>query len=181
MKDLVWSIVLVLLSTSLVMGFGQSQQGYEAALQEQNWTTSNDFGFPVWLALNSPSGAGRANLRKIFVFIEANNFTKDNVQTVFTGLATRYPDPVDLIMTAFSDRAMLIRAIGVSESGVAIEFSKAPEKQEAVQKFKDEFYPLKSGYYRAYYSRSRRGSESFQYSPDPDKEALVRVQLKPQL
>ena len=122
--------------------------------------------------------AGDASLRRIFVLVNAEDFTKLKIQRVFTGLANEYDNPKDLIITIFSDRTMLQRAIENHQSGLAIEFSKAPEVRENVRKFKERYYPLKSGYYRGYYFRSHNGGENFLYSPDPDKEELVRVTLK---
>jgi hypothetical protein len=158
-------------------GNGRLQDTYESAMQPDNWALSNEFGVPMWMALNAPPAAGRAYLRKMYLYVDANDFSEDNIRKAITGLASKYNDPTHLVITVFSDRSMLLRAISLSQGGIAIEFSDAPENQEDVRKFQERFYPHKSGYYRAHYSRTVRGDESLLYSPDPDKEELVRVQL----
>lgn len=146
--------------------------------QEREWPLSHEFGFPIWIPLNaSPSDKG-LNIRRIFLLIEASNFTKDNLQRAFLGLAAQNKWPDDLIITAFSDKKMLLRAIDNYQSPICIYFNKSPQNQEAIQKFYEQYYPLNSGYFRAFYFRHQNGDESFQYSPESDKEELVRVPLK---
>ncbi len=77
----------------------------------------------------------------------------------------------------FSDKEMLRRAIETSEWQFSIYFRKTPAGKEEERRFYEEHYPLNSGYFRAYYWRSSK-QESFSFSPDPNKEELVMVNLK---
>lgn len=130
---------------------------------------------PVWIVLNEV-GTSYFPSRKLFLVMGAADFTEANLATVFTEFATQFPEPVGLIITAFSDRAMLERLIKADPAGY-LDFADTPEGKEA-RKQNEERYRPKTGFFRAYYFRSGSGKESFQYNPNPDVDNLVGVTLK---
>jgi ankyrin repeat protein len=73
---------------------------------------------------------------------------------------------------------MLERMIKIYQSAGYVDFANTPEGDEGRRKLNDEVYPPKTGFFRAFYSRSGDGEESFQYSPNPAVAELAKVTLK---
>ena len=170
----------VLLLVLPAISFPQTSggQGARAANfgQEIRWEVCADCSIPVWVALNSSPGPSYVPQRDIFLFVRAADFTEANLATVFTEFSTRFPEPVSLMITAFSNREMLERLIKAQPAGL-LDFANTPAGNEA-RKLNEERYPPKTGYFRAYYSRSGNGEETFQYNPSPEVEKFVVVTLK---
>jgi hypothetical protein len=105
-------------------------------------------------------------------------FTERDLRTVFSHLAAEQPEPAALSITAFSDKDMVRRAVTNYKYPLIVDFLNTPEGRKAQDAWYEKHYPLKTGYYRAYYWRSPKGSESLKYSPDPDKDEFIDVKLK---
>lgn len=157
---------------------------------EDEWVFTGSYGVPVWIAFNDTVGEPIAFRRSIFVFIEGQQFTPDNIRGLFTNLATQYKQPDWLYITAFDDKKMLQRAINTSTSGMVIDWADTPEGREAAKKWAQEHEPLPTGYRRARYTRIQREyygqkyfEEEYSYSPDPAKLEMITVvlQRKPKL
>ncbi len=178
MKKIGWAAMLLVLSSS---GFsptaGQSGARSVNIGQHKTWELSSACDFPVWVALNSSPGPNYVPKRNIFLFLRAADFTEANLGKVFTEFASQFPEPVWLMITAFSNQGMLDRIIRMDRSAGYLDFSNTPEGNEGRRK-NEELYPPKTGFFRAYYSRSGNGQQSFQYNPNPDVDKLVNVTLK---
>ena len=142
---------------------------------QEKWELCVDAGVPIWIAYNLARSEPLD--RKIFVFVEEQDFTKSNLQKIFSRLAEKYHEPTWLKITVFSDRAMLQRAIDVSQMGASIEFADTPKGQAAADKWYEKYYPADKGYFRAIYWRTP-DDESFQYSPDQEKAEYLTVIIK---
>jgi ankyrin repeat protein len=140
---------------------------------QEHWPRDDTYGFPVWVALKATRGPTGV----VFLLIEAHDFTEGNLRKVFAGFASTTEDPVSLQITAFSDRAMLQRAVDNFERPIFIDFASTPKGLEGQRKWREKNEPLPKGYFRAYYSRAA-DEESFKYSPDPNREGYVTVDLK---
>ncbi len=149
------------------------------------WVFSSAYGVPVSIAYNDTTKPPGIIRRSIFVYIEEQNFSAENIRKLFMNLAAEYKTPVWLDITAFSDKKMLLRAINTATSGWIIDWADTPEGRAAAKKWSEEHNPLPSGYYRARYSRIGRQEysksyleEDYSYSPDPAKPEMVRVVLQ---
>jgi hypothetical protein len=145
----------------LITGFPQIS-AQQVTLNDE-WALTNSYGFPVWIAFNDLIPPAVGERREIFIFIEPQYFTPENIKSLFTNLAAEYKTPDWLDVTAFSDKLMLQRAINTSRSGFHIHWADTPEGREAAKKWAEEYYPLPSGYYRARYYRTRRNHYSQSY------------------
>jgi ankyrin repeat protein/WD40 repeat protein len=169
--------------------FDHIEASAQRVTRDDEWVLTASYGVPVWIAFNDTVGP-TAFRRSIFVFIEGQHFTPDNIRTLFTNLATQYKQPDWLYITAFDDKKMLQRAINTSTSGMIIDWANTPEGREAAKKWALEYEPLPSGYHRARYTRIQRDyygqkyfEEEYSYSPDPAKSEMITVVLqgKPKL
>jgi ankyrin repeat protein len=157
--------------------------------QEAKWEYNESYGIPVRIALNdvvySYFGDREPMRREIFILIDAQRFKTDDLKKLFTGLSSDYEQPGWLRITAFSDKAMLRRAIDRHQSHMIIDWADTPAGREAANRRAKKYYPLSSGYYRANYSRiprqyytQRYFDEYFMYSPDSAKEEMITVILR---
>jgi uncharacterized protein len=170
------SLILMLLvpdtlsiSTSESQNYLRLSAGQSAAT---NWPVNTAYGVPIEVAVNSVSF-----MRRILLYLEPQNFNEENLKKLFLGLARDYPEPYDLFITAYSDKAMIQRAIDAGKQQVSIDFSKGPAGERAYQEYARKSLPLRSGYYRANFTRIR-GEEKLDYSPDPDKEEHITIVIK---
>ena len=169
-------------SLTLLYIVGSLQIPAQQVTRNDAWVRTTAYGFPVWIGFNDLTAGSR---REVFIFIEAQHFTPENIKILFTKLASEYKKPDWLNMAAFSDKKMLQRAINNATSGFIIDWADTPEGRAAAKEWAEEHYPLPSGYYRARYFRIRRSynsqsyiEESYSYSPDPAKEEMVQVELQ---
>ena len=148
-----------------------------SASQDDDWKSCPVCAVPARIALNSSPGPTIVPKRDIYLFIEAPDFTVENLTTAFEKLSGEYPDPVFLRIVAFSNKRFLKQLISAEERSVIIDFTDSPAGREAQRKHYSELYPPKTGYFRSYYIRSGN-RESFQYTPDPMKERTVQIVLR---
>lgn len=125
----------------------------------KQWIKNSSYGFPLWIALTSNPDSIR-HLRNRFVFISAENFTRENIRRALIGLAEEFDVPDEMSITALSDKQMLMKRIKLLD--LACVRNSVP----------------RGGYYRAYYYRSRNGEVTLRYSPDPEKEEDLFIGLK---
>jgi hypothetical protein len=92
-------------------------------------------------------------------------------------LANDYPEPLDLILTAFSDKDMIRRKLSHEGRHFDPVFPNTPDGEEAKRRYYDKYYPLSTGYYRAMYSRIQNRGQEYSYSPDPNKVEMTTVVL----
>src|SRR5690349_10977451 len=115
-RRIVYISVLFILTTSFVARNAHSGQQAE---KQTEWLVNFTYGFPFWIALNYTVGAPRVFRREIYIYFEPSYFTPGNLKKLFTGLAAEYPSPDWFTVTAFSDRAMIQRAININTSGIS--------------------------------------------------------------
>lgn len=169
-------LLLILLQLSFFSYPTHAQRlGIAEANQKNGSELYLEAGFPAWVALNIARNDPQD--RKIFLLIEDQDFTQNNLQKIFTGLAIKYDKPVLLRITAFSDAEMLKRAIDISQSGFSVDFDDTPKGRRASAKWYEKYYPAPTGYFRAYYYRSLN-EEEFQFSPDREKDSYIKIILK---
>lgn len=142
--------------------------------QKSEWILNTTFGFPVQVALNSVRT--QSGDRTICVFIDNQDFTEGNLRKLFTGLSAQYDGPHQLFITAYSDAEMLQRAINEYLAPI-VDYVETPEHERLSKEWAEKYAPLKTGYFRAYYSRAN-AVEKFCYSPYPEKEEMITVILK---
>jgi hypothetical protein len=137
-------------------------QGEKNSVSESRLDKS--FGLPIEVALNEVKQGSLLNIRFIFLYIQASDFTEENLRNLFGSLAAEYPEPEYMQITVYSDREMLQRAMNRYRSPYS---GVAPEDQ----------LPARSGYFGAQYSR-QDDAEFFDYSPDSGKEDNIRIWIK---
>lgn len=123
-------------------------------------------------------GGGKPS-REIYILIDENEFSLEVIRDIFNHNRNLYPEPYELRISVYSDRAMLERLINFEKQPMTIEFSKDEEGQAAARKFYEKYYPLPEGYFRASYSRYA-DFEFFDYSPRKNRPQMKRVTLKSQ-
>src|SRR5437868_1831468 len=82
-----------------------SQQGNEKS--EDDWQLDQSFGFPVWTAVNKLIGSPDSPDRRMYLFIDKQDFSEQNIRKVFIAFAARYRTPHDLIIDAYSSKAVV--------------------------------------------------------------------------
>lgn len=126
--------------------------------QTTEWSINTDYGVRIMIAANLTSG----NLaRTIYVFMETEDATEENLKRVFTGLAAEYSSPYNLVIHCFSDKNAITEELRQLNSTAVF-----------VRKNSGNI-----GHYRAIYDR-KGGEESMVYRPDPKTEDTIRIVLK---
>ena len=65
--------------------------------QKAEWKLDSSFGFEVWIAANIVIDAPALSHRHIYFFIDAPNFTEQNIRKIFSSLAAEYKNPYELM------------------------------------------------------------------------------------
>jgi len=141
------------------------------------WVQDNKLGFPVWTAANYVIDAPALSHRHVYMLVESQNFTEQNILKLFTSLAGEFKVPDNLAMYAYSDRAALQKALDEATSGIlCILWAETPEGRRAARNHDIKTNPHRSGYYRAEYYRWPNGREvRVTFSPDPNLEHLKTI------
>jgi len=174
-------LAIALMCAALFCALDASESLAQQVTRNDEWVLNTSYGIPVWVAFNDLIGGHR----EIFILIESQHFTHENIKRLFTALATEYKTPDWLDITGFSDKLMLQRAINHGTGGMIIDWADTPEGKAAAKKWAEEHDPLPSGYYRARYFRIDRRDysqsyieERYSYSPDPAKPEMISVVLQ---
>lgn len=127
-------------------------------------------GFPICILGNFVHK--QAGIRHMFVLLAAEHFNARDLTAVASHLGTEFPQPNEIAITIFSDRAMLRRAIALQRvPGAVAPDARLSSEQQA------EVYPSPTGYFRAYYRRYADSRVSLVYGPDPQKGRYVKIPL----
>ena len=159
-RSQVLGILLVLVL--ITMGLFQNAGG-------AGWTYSNSFGVPIWIVLNVAPSDRPIPARRILLFIEAKDFTEENLKVVFKGLAAQYEHPSFLKIIAFTEKAMVRQEAAEYLSPTII------EKELEVFKRRREDY--KDGYLWADFLR-KDDMEVYSYKVDKHNEDYITRSLK---
>jgi ankyrin repeat protein len=176
-RDMVaWGVLLTL--CLVFFGVPRTHAQVEGVTWGQ-WIEENKIGFPVWTAANYVIHAPALSHRHMYVLVEAQNFTEQNILTLFTSLAAEFTVPDDLYMNAYSDREALQKVLDQANSGIlCVTFADSAEGSRASRNHSIRTEPHRSGFYRADYYRFPDGREQFSYSPNLQQEHLKTVDLK---
>jgi hypothetical protein len=109
--------------------------------------------------------------RHIGLLIGRGDFTQENLTTVFTTLAEEYRHPDILDIRVLSDRNALME----SQHPYFCKLIRDANGDEW-NAFVVRIYWR--GHYRAKYHRSWTLEETYEYSPDPEKDELIKVVLR---
>ena len=131
--------------------------------------------FPAWLVASPVDANMRGASKKLFLWIEAEYFTRKNICDVFRKLSLENAGS-DLQITAYSDQAMIKRAVGPARRFGFIDFSEDAKGRRARNEMAAMYTPATKGYFRAYYYRVN-GREWFRYSEDPQSERYSWIDL----
>jgi ankyrin repeat protein len=160
-------------ATSLEKNTNAQRTG--SGLQGTGWIPTTRAGTPFWLAQNALRTYGLAQ-RCVFLYLEHEFFSQDRLLAIFRSLSDENETPMYLTITAFSDKAALLRAIEIERPpGTDVQSTarlSEPSRQHS---------PPEKGFYRAYFVRAPDGAEYFRYSPDPDNLELKLVDIRKSL
>jgi ankyrin repeat protein len=167
-------LVLALLVVSICVGTSEAQESDNSKADE--WTVDNSAGFPVWIASNRE--VGHISHREIYVYVERENFSESKIVKALSAIASEFPSPETLFLLAYSDRAIVQKAVDRSKIGVTVDFASSPEGNRAARNYGLRTEVRTGGQFRARYWRFPDGREWIDLSPDPDQDHLKRIDLK---
>lgn len=127
--------------------------------QASEWAINTEYGVTVRVAQNTTSGSAA---RTIYLLVEPQDFTEENLKKVFVGFGQKYNEPPHLVIHCMSDVTILEKAL-LRDNSTAV-FLRSEQSQ--------------TGYYRAVYYRYDGEEETMTYSPDKDKPDMVTVVLR---
>jgi len=131
------------------------------------WTVS---GFQVWIAANNIQGIGPGQDRWVHILVKPENFSKQDLQSIFVSLAAKYEHPLGLRASAYADRETLVRAM---RSQALLGLANPPNDPEERKRFIEKYSWPSRGVLRAYYRRSNEGEEVFWYTPNPEEQSVA--------
>jgi hypothetical protein len=166
--------MLGIMITFVLRHFIASSQGNN--VQDSAWHLDRSLGFPFWEALNVEKP--RYSSRHIFLFLEAEYFTEENLRKIFSTLPSQYNSSQTLYITIYSDKERLQWAIENDRQPIMADPPPTLDDDARKSLEKKGLLPRTTGYFRAGYVRMN-GEESFSYSPDAEKEGKISVILRP--
>jgi hypothetical protein len=140
--------------------------------QGSQWELTHFSDIPVWIAGNNVSTGSLVRNRKIFVLLEEEHFTDEDLKKVFTAMAAHWADPEFLIITALSDRNMLQQELGRQESTTYYTL-----REGTLPRQPEEDPNRKISYFRAYYLRMH-DEERLGYSLEPERGSYTTIYLR---
>jgi ankyrin repeat protein len=168
-----WISVLLIVSPGMVSGNKRVKD------QNEEWKLVSSYGFPVWVASNFVIAAPAFSHRTIYLLIDGKNFTEENIRKLFTSLAAEFSKPHTLWIYAYSDRAVVQKAVDKSKGPiVCVAFANSPEGRRGSRNYSISNEPKRSGYYRAQYFRFSDGREEIEYSPHHEQEHVLKIDLR---
>jgi len=118
------------------------------------------------------TGSGGSDIRFIVASMDGKYFKQEELANLFHGLSREYGESSLLRIDLFSDAEMARRWSKYIQDPPPGD--RLPGRDST--KWARDNLPLPSGYYRASYTRDAT-ADYFYYSPDPDKEDEVRVEI----
>lgn len=133
---------------------------------------NTDCGVPFQIELELVIRSYPPALRVVFVLLESQLFTKENLRRVFLCLSVQRLQPEYLSITVQTDKGALQRRINnlLAARGIRRDGTFERESRGTIDGFEE--FENKSDYSRAYYSRSAI-NEQYVFSPDPTKTDLL--------
>src|SRR5262249_11496731 len=105
------SVSLLFYSASTDTPFGDLRYSSPAtpnqSSQDAGWLEQSDCGAHFWIVLNIVARNHPPGIRLVFLYVEPDKFTVDNLRSIFLCLSHKYPQPENLEVIARSDRVSL--------------------------------------------------------------------------
>lgn len=139
--------------------------------QRSTWTKNTDCGVPFWTVLNIKTHGFPPASRIVVIYIEPQNFSRENLRKIFQCLSEKYLQPEYLTIIARSDEGSLQRQVDYLLDLHSIRPDGSPEKRKSLVTDYYEDPKTDIGFYRATYQRSDV-FEQFAFSPDPTKSEM---------
>ena len=135
------------------------------------WAKDTDSGVPFFTALNVVVKKSPPALRMICIFIEPQDFNRENLRNVFRYLSAKYPQPETLMIDARSNRMSLIRWMEylLAFNSIARDGSFVRVKNRPTDPPPALF--IEKGSYSAALTRTSL-FEGFSFSPKPDVDIM---------
>lgn len=168
---------VLLVIVGILAAYPTAAQTESSSNKSNLWDLCTVCGVPARMALNKSPGPQIVPRRDIYLLIEEQDFTVENLKKAFENLSAAYPVPVWLNITAYSNKVYLQQLIIADGLDVFVDFVDTPEGRKAEENYYAHLYPPRTGYLRASYLRIGV-EESFQYTPDPRKDKTVQIVLK---
>lgn len=153
-----------------------SSLAQRAITQETAQTKDTGCGVPFWTELNVVVRNFPASFRLVFVYVEPQSFTQDNLRRIFVCLSQKYTKPEYLLMKVRSDKTSLQRWIKhyLAVHSVRADGSFERQKYRPIDLSSDLMNEV--GFYQADYDRTD-SLEGFTFSSDPTSPVMTRVTL----
>lgn len=132
--------------------------------------------FEIKEVLNSSDGKGFFGSRKIYILLDENDFSRQNLERLFKFLTSKYSSPNVLTIKIFTDLESLNKMIDYDNPGVFIDFPNDEAGIRAYKQYDEQRYPKPKGFYAAYYRDVH--SEYFIYSSKKDENDLICVTIE---
>ncbi|MEW6130529.1 MAG: hypothetical protein AB1757_26075 [Acidobacteriota bacterium] len=159
------------------------RQNENPNIQRKDWKLLKDFNFPLWLVAYLPPPKDGIKTREVFLYLEPSYFNEENIRTAIKQLSPKFRAFVfspyeELQITIFSDKEMIERAVKTARLSVCFFFDDSEEGKRAAKEYYDNTFPLKSGYFRAYYYWKPDEKEQLIFSPDPNSEKVFSIPVE---
>jgi ankyrin repeat protein len=149
----------------------------ESKLRENGWLPVTTNGFHWWVALEEVHNQEGS----IFVFLEHKYFTRESLHQIFNNLANRLRPPIRLEVTILGDEEAMKQELSWRSRHKAlgiIDFMDNERGREGKRKYLEKEASERKRCFRAFYTRSRDGKEWFKYTPSPDTESYIWINLE---
>jgi hypothetical protein len=178
MRSLILNSAVALVIVGVMTSYPTVAQNESSSNKSNLWDLCTVCGVRARMALNKSPGPNMVPRRDIYLLIEEQDFTPENLKKAFENLSAAYPVPVFLNIVAYSNRVYLQQLIIAEGVNVITDFLDTPEGREAQENYYSNLYPPRTGYFRSSYIRTAVDLESFQYTPDPREDKTVEIVLK---
>jgi len=164
------------LAQGKILTMQSNSENAESKLQNNGWRPFTTKGFTWWVTLEEI----RDQDASIFVFLEPDHFSRDNLHHIFNHLSSRVSIP-RLEITVLSDEEAIKEELRTQPMNRAIgifDFFDNERGREGRRKYLERGVSEGKSCYRAFYTRSPDGKRGFKYTPAPDKESYIWINVE---
>lgn len=170
MQGLALALISLLLAQIAATAFsgtvtldGSGQTRTDQVGDSTGWLHDSSFGFNIRIDTWTLTCSEPYLSPSIYVFIDAKNFTEENLKKVFTGFSELYSHARFLSVTAISDIGILAKVMKDRGAFLGSE--------------PDAFMPG-TGQFAGFFFRDWEGEEEFHYTPHANRPDFITVALK---
>jgi hypothetical protein len=174
MRLLILNSTFALVIVGLMGSYPKAAQTESSSNKSNVWDFCTVCAVRARMALNKSPGPTIVPKRDIYLLIEEQDFTLENLKKAFEILSAAYPVPVFLRIVAFSNKEYLQQLIRAEEIDVITDFLDNREGREAQANYYANVYPPRTGYLRSYYVRSACEFSDFRSNFDNRPESPLR-------